>query len=362
MKNYCPDLFRNLFVYKLNESAVELGHCCISDRSAATDKISFDNEFLEQGRNHFLTTGELPNSCRQCKDLESIGSTSKRTQSQIKEKITTNQLDWLQYNCDNICNLKCIMCSSYSSSAWIEDEIKLGFKPKIKIKPTKYNPVFFNFNVDSLQSIYFNGGEPLMTNDHLRVLSHLHQTIDTKNTNVLYNTNATFNISDDVLDIWKKFNKVTLIASIDAIEDQFEYIRYPANWSNVLQNLYSYRDAGIDVSVGVNIGVHNIMYFGDLYNWALNNNFQFNFQSDTIGDLSLRNFPKHLVQYAQDYLQKQIDSDPKTILLNTLDNLSDNNITWVSWLNSLDRIRGNSWKHSLSRLYELDTKFFNNFK
>jgi len=254
------------------------------------------------------------------------------------------------------------MCSSYSSSAWIEDEIKLGFPTRIKIKPTKHNPVFFNFDLDTLQSIYFNGGEPLMTNDHVRVLTHLSQTTNTKNTNVLYNTNATFKLTTDVFDIWKKFNKVTLIASIDAIGDQFEYIRYPANWNSVQKNLYSYRDAGIDVSMGVNIGVHNIMYFGDLYNWAADNNFAFNFQSDTIGDLSLRNFPEHLVQHVQEYLQAQVNSAPKTILLNTLDNLSGHDTTWIKWLNKLDRIRGNSWKHSLSRLYELDTKFFNNFK
>lgn len=341
---------------------MKLGHCCISELSAPTDQISFDNEFLEQGRKYFLTTGELPDSCRQCKDLESIGSTSKRTQSQIKETITTKQLNWLQYNCDNICNLKCIMCSSYSSSAWIEDEIQLGFPTQIKIKPTKHNPVFFNFDINTLQSIYFNGGEPLMTNDHVRVLTYLTQTIDTKNTNVLYNTNATFSLNNDVLDIWNKFNEVTLIASIDAVDEQFEYIRYPADWNRVLQNLYSYRDAGINVSVGVNIGVHNVMYFGDLYDWALDNNFAFNFQSDTVGDLSLRNFPKHLVHHAQEYLQAQVDSEPKTILLNTLDNLSNNDTTWVTWLNKLDHIRGNSWKHSLSRLYELDPKFFNTFK
>jgi len=99
-----------------------------------------------------------------------------------------------------------------------------------------------------------------------------------------------------------------------------------------------------------------------LYNWALDNNFVFNFQSDTVGDLSLRNFPKHIVYYAQDYLHQQVDSEPKTILLNTLSNLSNNDTAWITWLNRLDRIRGNSWKHSLSRLYELDPKFFNNFK
>jgi hypothetical protein len=365
MKNYCPDLFQNLFIQKTNANQVELGFCCVSKLSPPLNKIDFYDNYLENQRKKYLQTGALPESCSQCVRDELANSTSRRLQQLEHNRNhnfnTDNNLKFLQYNCDNICNLKCIACSSLYSSSWIDDEIKLGLRKHQNIKPTKNNSLLFNFDLEGIQQIYFNGGEPLMTKDHINVLSYIADKIDPSNIHILYNTNATVIPGIEVLNLWEKFASVTLIASIDAIESQFEYIRYPGNWDTVQHNLQEYKKFST-LNIGANIGVHNIMYFNELFNYALENEIQFNFQSDTQGKLSLKNLPVHLKLAAKDKIIKVKESSTKTILLNTLDTDNNCDLSWINYLNNLDTIRNTNWKHSLSLLYKLDPSFFNSYE
>lgn len=363
MKNYCPDLFQNLYIQKLNEYEIQLGFCCVSKLSDPLNSIDFESNFLESQRQYYIKTNKLPISCKQCIDSENINSTSRRLQ-QLKHWpnhnfSTKNNLKLLQYNCDSICNLKCIACSGLYSSSWLEDEKLLGISDHIKVKHTKNNELLFNFDVTSINEIYFNGGEPLLTKDHIKVLDYMISNANPKNIHVLYNTNATLPLKDNFLNLWDKFDSVTLIASIDAIESAFEYIRYPANWNVVKNNLTEY-SKHTKINIGANIGVHNIMYFSDLYNFAIENNIQFNFQSDTQGILSLKNTPKHLIENIKNYLALAQNSTVKETLLSTLDSVKNPSLDWIRYLGKLDKIRNNSWKTSLSRLYNLDQEFFNN--
>lgn len=368
MKNYCPDLFQNLYVEKINETQTTIGFCCVSKVSPPTSEIKFDLDYLEEQRNYYRLTQELPHSCSQCINNEANGSTSRRLQ-ELKNfnyhhghnYVLTNDFRKLQYNCDNICNLKCIMCSSMYSSAWIKDEILLGKSPNKKIKPTKRNKLIFDFDVSKITQIYFNGGEPLMTRDHINVLNYALEHSDPKNINILYNTNATFPITEEMLFIWEKFRNVTLIASIDALHEQFEYIRFPAKWKLVEQNLLNYKN-NVEINIGANIGIHNVLYFNDLYEYACENNIKFNLQSDTQGDLSLTNTPFHLIPLIKENLSKAVDSNLKETLLATLDLITRPSTRWVRRLYQLDKIRNTNWEHSLSKLYNLDSKFFNEYK
>lgn len=364
MKNYCPDLFQNLFIQKTNANQVELGFCCVSKLSPPLNKIDFDNDYLENQRKKYLETNTLPESCSQCVQDELANSTSRRLQ-QLEHYgnhnfSTKKNLKWLQYNCDNICNLKCIACSSYYSSAWIEDEKLLGRNINLRIKPTKHNDLLFEFELENISQVYFNGGEPLLTKDHIRVLEYIEKNVDSKKIHVLYNTNATLQLSNEIINLWDKFARVTLMASIDAIDEPFEYIRYPANWNQVKKNLQHYSDHTC-LNIGANIGIHNIMYFSDLYNFSLDHKIQFNFQSDTQGFLSLKNAPAHLKEKIIKNLEQAEESNTKKILLNTLSNSTIPNLSWINYLNRLDKIRNNSWKKSLDRLYNLDRQFFDEY-
>ena len=152
MKNYCPDLFSGMFIEKIDENKIHLAHCCVSKKSSPTDVIDINHPDLQKSRQFLLDTGELPDDCNYCKNAEKNGGTSSRLvrYNQLLEKNVFPieiQLKKLDYNCDNICNLKCIICSSFASSAWIEDEIKLGLPVKTTVRPTKHNQLIFDIDL-----------------------------------------------------------------------------------------------------------------------------------------------------------------------------------------------------------------------
>lgn len=365
MNNYCPDLFENLFVQKNNDNKIQVGFCCISGLSEPSEQIDFSNKHLEQQRNYFIENQQLPHGCFHCISDEKNNSTSRRLQ-QLSYWPNHNynvqpNLKRLQYNCDNICNLKCIQCDSFSSSSWIDDEKLLGIKNKrLKIQYTKHNQLLYQFDVKGIQEIYFNGGEPLFTKDHINVLSYISSNTNAKDIHVVYNTNATLLPSQEVLEVWNKFRSIQLVASIDAINDQFEYIRYPGVWSNVYAMLLEYKKYA-NVSIGCNIGLHNVLYYDDLYKFCLDNAIPFNFQCETRGWLSLKNLPLHIKDAVYSKLKEAIDSDTKTYLLNILENSHQPDLTWIPYLHNLDKIRNTDWRRSLSKLYKLDSNFFDNY-
>jgi sulfatase maturation enzyme AslB (radical SAM superfamily) len=367
MNNYCPDLFNSVFVQKVNESQIELGHCCLSKRVQNVVDVDINNSFLADNREYFLQNQQLPPACEFCTNTESSGQPSRRTYH-IKPHVennyypTTVQLENLDYNCDNICNLKCIMCSSYYSSSWIDDEIKLGFNIPTKIKHTKHNDILSKLNVDNVRSVYFNGGEPLMTRDHVNVLTHIITHGDPSIVSVSYSSNGTFAVTDELKELWSNFKEVTFIFSIDAVGAVFEYVRYPGHWDTVDSNIKEFQLAGVNVTVFSTIGVHNIMYVDQLYQWATDNQYPIKVQ-DTNGrsNLSIDNFPTHLLPNLKEYLNTLPNSDIKNSLSAQVNLISDTNTSWIKFLNQLDRVRNNSWTTALNRLYALDPAYFNSF-
>lgn len=363
---YCPDIFKNLYIEKRNENKVNLAFCCIAKISPEVDTVDQNVNFLQEQRNFLLTTGKLPDSCHFCKDFEDRKVLSRRLELLKTDNIFDPEikLKKLQYNCDNFCNLKCIICSSKYSSSWIEDEkilknyIELHGDLNKKLKRTKNNKLSYNLDYTQLDEIYFNGGEPFMSNDHINFLNNVVDNSDTSKITLLYNTNATFPIKDSFLRIWEKFKNVTLMCSIDGIEEVFEYVRFPAKWTVVNNNLQDYKKIiesfpRINVELSPAIGIHNVFYTDILLDWANANNFKVIPPLMVFGKLSLVNFPIEHSDSLLDYVNSLPNYNGKDILINEVKSISNPNLDWIEYLNRLDAIRGNSWKTSLSKLYNL---------
>ena len=368
MKNYCPDLFNTVFVQKNSEDKVLLGHCCVSKFGGLRDTVDINDSFLVDNRRYYLETGELPEACEYCTKIETEGFYSRR-QMHARRNVEQNsfpvqvQLEKLEYNCDNICNLKCIMCSSYYSSSWIDDEIALGFPVLQKIKHTKHNNLLYNVDVSKVTAVYFNGGEPLMTRDHINVLNYIIETGNPKKVWLSYSSNGTFPITEELLSIWKQFGGVEMLFSIDATGDAYNYIRYPGNWNEVESNLLGFiqaRNQLLNYNLGflITVGIHNVFYLNNTIKWATDHGFKFITQ-DTNGRsaLSLANFPTQHVDRLHEHVGQLPDELTRQNILSQ-SSLSKDDTRWVQYLNNLDRIRGNSWRQSLSLLYNLNPEYF----
>ena len=88
-----------------------------------------------------------------------------------------------------------------------------------------------------MEQIYFAGGEPLMMDEHYRILEELEQRgrFDVR---LIYNTNFTqVRLKDRmVFDYWKRFDSVSVGASLDDMGPRGEYIRKGTRWATVEAN------------------------------------------------------------------------------------------------------------------------------
>jgi radical SAM protein with 4Fe4S-binding SPASM domain len=145
----------------------------------------------------------------------------------------------------NLCNLSCRSCGHIFSSSWYQDQVALaGPDWKAKNKPLNFAgrteiDMWEQLlpHLDYVEQIYFAGGEPLMMDEHYRILEELErrQRFDVR---LIYNTNFTHVKLKNrlVFDYWKKFKSVAVGASLDAMGARAEYIRKGTDWDTVVRN------------------------------------------------------------------------------------------------------------------------------
>jgi sulfatase maturation enzyme AslB (radical SAM superfamily) len=92
-------------------------------------------------------------------------------------------------------------------------------------------------HLDHVEQIYFAGGEPLMMDEHYRILEELERK-ERFDVRLIYNTNFTQTRLKDrsVFDYWRKFDSVAVGASLDAMGPRAEYIRKGTDWAQVEDN------------------------------------------------------------------------------------------------------------------------------
>jgi sulfatase maturation enzyme AslB (radical SAM superfamily) len=92
-------------------------------------------------------------------------------------------------------------------------------------------------HLDHVEQIYFAGGEPLLMEEHYRILDELvrRKRFDVR---LIYNTNFTHTDlkGRSVFEYWKQFRSVAVGASLDDSGDRGEYIRKGTDWAVVEQN------------------------------------------------------------------------------------------------------------------------------
>lgn len=237
-------------------------------------------------------------ACRQCSDCyeqESAGFASMRNNSNknfgqhiglIDQTLPDGslpdmKLHYWDVRFSNICNLKCRSCGSIFSSRWYDDDIKLWGKelrPRVQFAGRHEEDVWEQMqeHIPYLDQIYFAGGEPLIMEEHNRILRLL---IEKGNTRVrlIYNTNLTelkFK-KQSVLDLWKHFPTVCVAASLDDMGDRAAIIRSGTNWAQVEQNIRDLKREcpHIDFMISPTLSVMNIWQFIDFHRYMIDQGF-----------------------------------------------------------------------------------------
>jgi hypothetical protein len=157
-------------------------------------------------------------------------------------RVNNNKVYTWDVRFSNLCNLKCRTCDGINSSKIAEEQRKTGKNIPVLREAFEDKEEFFTFfeaNLDNIEEIYFCGGEPLLLEEHYRVLDLL---LENNKTDLLlrYSTNATkfeFKGKNVVDDYWTKFPHIQLSLSLDAGWEQLYLIRHGAEWDVVHSNL-----------------------------------------------------------------------------------------------------------------------------
>lgn len=286
--------------------------CCLADDELTNDsgeKFSLLNaDFasiqnstaMTQLREQFLA-GERPQTCRKCWNEERAGRTSKRMHTINRLKHTVTDSDWtrdakplmfLDLKLGNICNLKCRICGSWSSSQFAAEEI--AQLPRDEQKKShaytmlragawpRENQSFWQ-EIDSvlndIRYIEFTGGEPFMIEQHFDMLQGMIDRGIAHQVEIHYNTNGT-QWPDRGPDIWRHFKTVEIALSIDDLGARFEYQRSNAVWSEVCENLERFRQlrlahSNIQLQCCSTVNIFNVRYIDQLAQWIVQQGFDF---------------------------------------------------------------------------------------
>lgn len=258
--NYCPLVFHGIYVERLPNGKNTVGPCCLAKLSDPVDTVDFNNNsHLTKIRNSF-NNNERPIECEKCWLLEKQGGESRRLAYRdiYNNGQTYHGLVTLDYNTLPICNAKCIICSPTYSSTWATDVGAWEIKDIIK----NNNNHLENLDFSNIEHVYFNGGEPLLTDEHVNILKQV------KDADITYNTNGSCFPKDYVLDIWRQQRSVTLYFSIDAIGENFNKIREKLDWDQVSTNILKVKELEfVKIGCSYTIGGHNVFDLEPTIEW-----------------------------------------------------------------------------------------------
>lgn len=360
--NWCPEIYRSLFIDKFNDNFVRVAPCC----QAATELEPADNfdfktsSYLNRLRNEF-DQGQKPLACNRCWKAEQHGHKSRRLSAieffQDTQPDHTVQLQCIDHSSTWACNLACIMCGPVNSSLWATQE-NLNKDDLIKLGRMfhKSNNILNTFDLAHIKKIHFNGGEPMLNNEQTDLLMRLDEQQVLHNVFISYNTNATVMPSKKIIDLWSKARLVKIFFSIDAVEEAFDYIRWPGKWTEVEDNMQKMKQQlPSNVMFGFNctVGSYNVLEMHKVYDW-----FEKNIKHNREGDLSdfcwqladnfdLSGLPKNIKYEAMKQLQGIEEFKGLVSLLQSTINHAENK-TWLTTLEHLDSKRNTDWKKSLA--------------
>ena len=218
--------------------------------------------------------------CAKCYEQESHGWTSMRESANThfghhidKIRQTTEDGEYKDVNMvywdirfSNLCNLSCRSCGPMFSSNWYDDQKALwGYTDHGKItyagktKLDAYDQLIEYMPM--VEQIYFAGGEPLIMEEHYKILKELIRLGKADSVRLIYNTNFTRMSYKDlnVLDIWPQFKDVSVGASLDAMGDRAELMRNGTIWADVERNREEMlkKCPNVDFYISPTVGVFN---------------------------------------------------------------------------------------------------------
>ena len=370
---FCPMIHGGLNInLKSQNNTLMFNQCCLS-----TSILEMPHDAGEIWQNKKLQEIRKINEeniwlkdCWECERVESAGIKSFR-QSMIEGLGTEKNLPGPQridLLFDRSCNLACRTCGPESSTFW-EKHLRDARLP-VNIETGSNNnletikKVLTNLDLGNLKQIQFCGGETLLGNIYWNTAELIAELVPDAGDRILlgFQTNGTQPIEEKHYRIIEKFKLVKFMISIDGTHDRFEYLRWPANWNQVVDNIFRIREkvpGNVMFFIQECTSNLNLYYFNEVGNWIKNN-----FGTNRFGDKT-----DHSTQLAvHSYL------DVNTITQEYFDAIQGTKMaefvsvdwqenpkkirTFIEKTEMFDQLRGQDWKKTFPEVADFYSRYF----
>ena len=227
----------------------------------------------------------------------------------------------------NICNTKCRICTSFASSQWVPEETErdgdTNHFAKVMGKQGRWPELNEKFwddlenQIDEVESLEFFGGEPFLIKRHFDILQSLVDKGRAKDISISYNTNGSI-YPEHAIQLWKEFKQVQIFFSIDGVGKQFEYIRHPQKFDEVVDNFHKFNQHDfLHLNIFYTVGLFNVMYMDEILTWQMDNNIECDIHFNMVYEpkhISPKALPKKVKQAITDKLGGHNDPRIQTTL------------------------------------------------
>lgn len=351
--NFCKYLsHQRHFVYG------QMKPCCWFSKSvdlADSDEINLYNQWLG-------SINDWVPECGFCYIKEEKNNISPRKQAHriITDDYDPGEIVKIEIQIDRDCNGACLMCGPDNSTSWGKYNSKLrniGIDVYLdnELNVKKYlKQINNNINYGSVLNVSFSGGEPFRSETHLEILNEIKKVKPLDNVIVNYITNGSIMPSDEIFAVWQEVKCVNLIVSIDAIEDHFNYLRYPLQWNQVKDNLSALLELNISnicIDSSYTLTPFNMFYHDRYVTWAndffLNTQFKgqpfFSQPFSANGILNISATPERLQDLIRTKYQGSIPRGHSVASCLQPYNPTSYQ-TFIDYITEQDRQRGTDWR------------------
>ena len=253
-------------------------------------KEIFNDERMKKLRLNMLNN-KKSKECGKCYDQEKSGFFSLRLSSNkhfghLIDFVDSTKADgtadfiikYWDIRFSNLCNMACRSCGTWFSSNWYEDHKKIHGSepghPKIMRAGRSANDIWEQLleQFDHVEQFYFAGGEPIIMEEHLRILKELDKR-KMYHVRLIYNTNFSKSKfkGTDIFELWNKFDSVSIGASLDAEGARAELIRKGTKWDDIVANRKRMMEVcpKVDFYISSTVGMVNALHVPDFHrNWV----------------------------------------------------------------------------------------------
>ena len=263
---HCPIASGALMIDIKSTDKINLQQCCLrsgpypDDHAKASQllKVEHGTDIWNHPDLKLLpdkfARGEWDNGCLVCKSSEDAGEYgSSHRWGSLKDfgkvKPDLSGPVRLDIMFDIGCNFACRSCGPNLSTFW-QKHLKQNNLPYTGPTATndadKMIAILDDIDLSNLENITFCGGETLLGNGYWKVADYIAERIPDickQQVRLCFQTNGSQPIAKYAYEILEKYFLIQLNISLDGIEEQFEYLRWPGKWNQITGNLFSIRDS-----------------------------------------------------------------------------------------------------------------------